>query len=407
MGKEVAKDYEDIIKANPKVGDFFFRQDWDIMHNTNEFLRKELGKMWKRNLRKNLDGLFQKHRTISADLKGIGSGKATIAIGAGSSFNKNKDVLKAIYFSNMELPFEEQPFIFVASNHMYKPLLKMGIAPHFVMLCDGSRVVYDQLCKDIPKHGRGSILLCPLRADWKVLKEWDRQGRMIKFYMGDNEWMMAEFEKKMGFSPKTIDMTMSHGGNVMNQTFQIALGKFDSTVYMCVGNDCSYDYHADLDDRRKHYYADKDYSSNLGTGRDEAKQYFPWMGYELEQSIIDPTYHTIRFVPKATTQQLVMYKMWVENQVTIQNVWKKRFHYYNCTEGGILGVLSRKDTLENNVARLMSDKDNWYLLDEVTPESYHTTTLAKACNDFLYVQERRMEESWRTNLCALAPATAF
>jgi len=406
MTKRVAQDYEEIVNANPKVGEFFFHSDWELMHNSNVKLKEKFGKMWKRNLRKNCDGLFQKHSTINADLKGIGFNKATIAIGAGASFNKNKNVLREVYFANNELPFELQPFLFVASNHMYKPLLDMGITPHFVMLCEGSDVVYDQLCRNIPKHGRGSILLCPLRAHWKVLKEWDRQGRMIKFYMGDNEWMMAEFEKKLGFNPKTINMVMSHGGNVMNQTFSIALGQFDSTVYMCVGNDLSYEYNDDIETRRTRYYADGDYSSNLGTGRDEANKYFPWMGYELEQSIIDPTQYMVKFVPRASTGQLLMYKFWVENQVTIQELWKRRFHYYNCSEGGILGVLSRKDTVKNNVGQLMLDNSNWYLLDEVNPKCYHTTTLAKACNDFLYVKERMVTEQWQTSQSVLARATA-
>jgi len=79
MGKKVvAKDYDEIVSANPKVGEFFFQTDWEIMHNSNERLRESFGKMWKRNLRKNLDNLFQKHRTINADLKGIGFNKATI-----------------------------------------------------------------------------------------------------------------------------------------------------------------------------------------------------------------------------------------------------------------------------------------------------------------------------------------
>jgi len=386
--------YEELIKAAPELEKRLVPEQCAMWRANNDNLRKLFGKLWKKNLRKNCEVLFKKHGSITRDCVGLGHNKAVIAIGAGASFNKNKGLLKELYASTIGLPFDQQPFVFMACNHMFKPLLEMGIAPHFVVLLDGTEVVYDQLCKGIPKHGRGTTLLCPLRVHRNVTHEWDRQGRHIRFYMGDNEWMIKEFEKVMGYSPDEHKMLIGHGGNVMNQIMQLAMHHLKSSVHICVGNDLSYEYNEDLGSRRDGYYADNDYSTNIATGRDEANRVLPWMGFEIEESIIAPGRPIFKFVPRATTYQLMIYKNWLEDQLTVQSKFATaKFHYYNCTEGGILGVMSRKnikDIEKATMLEVMKDKSNWYLFDEDLPKRYHTRTLAAAVDEFLSVRESMM-----------------
>ena len=61
---------------------------------------------------------------------------------------------------------------------------------------------------------------------------------------------------------------------------------------------------------------------------------------------------------------------------------KLGFHYYNCTEGGILGVMSKSFEQEE-----MKKNENWYMLDEVCPR-WHTTTLEHAASQYLQAKER-------------------
>jgi hypothetical protein len=384
--------YEDLIRVAPELEKRLVPEQCKMWQANNKSLRKTFGKLWKKNLRKNCERLFKKHGPVTKDCVGIGINKAVIAIGAGASFNKNKDLLKELYSLTITLPPDQQPFLFVSCNHQFKPLLEMGIAPHFVVVLDGTEVVYDQLCKNIPRHGRGTTLLCPLRVHRNVTHEWDRQGRSIRFYMGDNSWMMAEFKKVMGYDPSEHKMIIGHGGNVMNQILQLGMHHFRSTVHMCVGNDLSYEYNSDLGSRRDGYYADGNYSTNIATGRDEAKRVLPWMGYELTESILVPGKIMVKFVPRATTYQLMIYKNWVEDQLTVQSKFATaKFHYYNCSEQGILGVMSRKKITEieqETMVSVIQDKNNWYMLDEELPKRYHTRTLAHAANEFITAREQ-------------------
>jgi hypothetical protein len=128
------------------------------------------------------------------------------------------------------------------------------------------------------------------------------------------------------------------------------------------------------------------------------------MGYTLEESILCQGEYMVKFEPRTTTGQLMLYKMWVENQVAVQETWSKPIHYYNCTEGGILGVASRgggalhwdeeKQRYMLNMAdqvEKFNDRDNWFLVDEVLPKRWHTTTLEKAAAGFLFARTKLRE----------------
>ena len=93
--------YEELLEIDPELKGKFTESQWRFMRMNNDSLRKAFGDLWKKNLRRNCKRLFKKHGTVSMDLYGIGADRAIIAIGAGPSFNKNKDVLYEIYAANM------------------------------------------------------------------------------------------------------------------------------------------------------------------------------------------------------------------------------------------------------------------------------------------------------------------
>ena len=132
--------------------------------------KTHLVETWLTNLKKNVDnGLWQIHKPLNYDCIGIGKNKCTIGIGAGPSFNKNKEILMRNLNRDGVRNWNDRAFITICANHQYKPLLKMGIIPDFVMLVDGSDVVYDQLCKDIPVSGQNTVLVTGLHCSAKDL----------------------------------------------------------------------------------------------------------------------------------------------------------------------------------------------------------------------------------------------
>jgi len=374
-------EYEKIIENNPQLKGVISKQNWDQISKANEMTVGALLDPWKNNVKKNIESKrFRRHGSIE-DVIEFGRNKAIIGIGAGSCLNKNKHVLKQIHDLDGCKPWDERDFIFIASNHMYKPLLKDGIIPDFVMLCDGSDVVLDQLTKDVPESGRNCVLIAGLQCSPKVLKRWEKQGRDIKFYLTGSEGITDHYKKITGNDPWPI--TMSQGGNVLNGSWTIGLRFFKSSVFMAVGNDLSYPIEHDIEKRRQVYYADGDYTSNAkdtGTGRDEAKHKHKWMGFSLSPTKILSAnalkrYH-VEIEPVLTNGNLWIYKTWLESHV-IGNEGRFPFTYYNCTEGGIAGVMCRDDTEEGR------DKiENWFLMDEAT-KKWRTRTLEDAAEEFL------------------------
>lgn len=389
MGKDTPT-YQEILEHNPDIGGYFFDSDWDFCDKTNDITGDALADLWCENAVKNAK-LLPAHGLMRDGCVGAGFNKAAILIGAGPSVKKHMDFLKELCFFNAAFPFYEQPFLFVATNHQFKPCLEHGIIPHFVILGDASDVVYPQLCKGIPGKAKGTILLAPMRADPKTVAEWDRQGRAINFMIGRNKKVAEALKPELGINPLDANRaTIIFGGNVMNLAMIALLSYSGCTSFIAVGNDLSYDPQPTPEEREKAYYGDGDYSTNKATGRDEAnKNVVAWMGYELDESIIAPGHFILRYKPKCTANTLLSYKMWLEVRVGVQEKLKHSFHYFNCSETGILGVLSRKPRIKlGSVKEAMEDQDNWFMIDELFPKRYHTWTLNAAVNMFIKAWEK-------------------
>jgi hypothetical protein len=371
--------YEKLMEHNPKIKSVLSRKRFEFVQNQNKRTITSLEKLWKKQARRNMAKLFKKHGLVNENCIRMGMNKAVIAIGAGPGFNRNKDYLKKLCYYNSKFQFEQQPFIFICSNHQYKPCLELGILPHFVIWADASNVVYDQLCRDISPRGQHVTLIASLHCNPRVLEEWDRQGRLIQFYLplGDN--VKKLYKDKTG--KDAAKYQVAQGGNVMNVAFCIAAGVFDSRIFITVGNDLSYDFHEDTQKRRESYYADKNYSTNLATGRDEAGRQFKWIGFDLKRNMFtdDPQ---LKFKPVATVQSLFNYKTWIESHCMINDPVDMGWHYYNCSEQGILGVVAKDERKEK-----LDDVNNWMLMDEILPRRWHTRLLEDAVKQYLSVRE--------------------
>lgn len=376
------KDYEDIVKDHPYFAGVINQKSWDYIGYSDKHTVDYLKELWAENIKRNKK-LWRKHGGLATSSVGLGFNKATIGIGAGSSLKKNKDVLKAILDIDGVRDWQDRNFIIVASNHMYKPLLADGIIPDFVAVADASGIVADHLTKDIPPSGQNTILLAGMQCDPKVLKEWDKQGRMIKFYLPHTPGLDDVFRKEIGRNPEPH--IILQGGNVLNSIWSIALKFFHSSVFMAVGNDLSYPLSDDLTKRRDNYYADGDYSSNIGTGRDEARSGKKWLGFSLESTTIKlkgRKQYNITLDPVGTSPTLWVYKTWLEANV-LANAFKKnsKYHYYNCTEGGIAGVMGSDMTDD-----ALNKETSWFMLDSVCPR-WHTMKLRDAVDEFLKAKE--------------------
>ena len=370
--------YKELIKHNPKIGSVVDADTYEFLGNSTSKTKDALLDLWKGHFKKNLK-LLDKHGLINDGLAGFGRNKATIAIGAGPSLARHTQRLKDLCYWNAQFETKDQPFIFICSNHQFKPYLEEGIIPHAVILVDASEsdAVYNQLCKNIPKRGHNTILFCSLYANPKITHEWDKRGGHIQFYAPMDEWIAEKL-------PDIKDKQVMQGGNVMNSAWAIGYGVLGSRIFMAVGNDLSYPMSKDVEERRRTYYADGDYSTNLASQRDEAARQFKWMGFSMRN---DPFTGKPRidFKPRSTVQSLYGYKNWLEVNIGIQESYGKSFHYYNCSEEGILGVVAK-----DKAKKKLKDKDNWILLDEVFPKHYHTTTLEDATSHFI-----TMRELWR------------
>lgn len=372
------------------------KDNYDYIASIRDHTVRKLGKTWTDNVKYN-QKFWKKHAPLKA-CTGLCKNKAIIGIGASSSFNKNKDVLKEFLNRDGLKPWEDRDFVTIAANHQYKPLLKMGIIPDFVLLVDASDVVMDQLTKDIPKEGQHTTLITGVHCNPKVIETWTKQGRGMLFYVSPAPDIMEAFKKHIKKNP--FHYRIELGGNVINGAWMIGINIFHSTVFMCVGNDLSFPVAKEKDDQRKTYYADEDYSSNIkgtGTGRDEAFSQKKWAGFSLERRLITLPGEPLRGIKRynieldlvGTSPTLWVYKNWLESTMLGQAQHLTKFHYFNCTEGGILGVLAKKDDDES-----LKDPKNWYMMDDVcinkqTGEPmYHTAMLEDAMQFLVDTKEK-------------------
>jgi hypothetical protein len=165
---------------------------------------------------------------------------------------------------------------------------------------------------------------------------------------------------------------------------------------MCVGNDLSYPAETNLKERRRGYYEDGDYASNIQSKRDEARSEFVWGGFELPEVAIWTPSRVINWKLKwyYTAPQLFYYKSWLETNCMV--LWEQghTFHLYNCTEGGILGVLLKEDCHQPEKYDEKYEPENWLLLDEIPGSRWHTVSLFAACEEFHEAKVKLMEERW-------------
>jgi len=382
------KGYEEFLKYNPGLKEVIPESFWDYSIETGDFTGDTLGSQWISNLKKNIRHLYPKHRSVPELFGGVAKNKAVIGVGAGPSFNLNKKDLYFIYQQNVRFLVADQPFIIIATNHQYKPLLNMGIYPHFVTIIEGGDHVYDQLCTDVPELGKTSILLSSLDTNHDILKEWDRQGKTIAFFLPGGGENKKNFKKRAHENPDPI--TLGTGGNVMNAVFSIAFQFLGARVFMAVGNDLSFKASADTDERRKSFYADEDYKSNIESNRDEAKDRLSWMGIKFVDSKVAPHGSMIDLEPVMTSRQFLVYKTWLEMHVGAWGMQGVPFRYYNCSEGGISGVVN---TERNTQA--FKDINTWRLMDEVVPGRWFTMRLIDAANGWMEFL-RRCRTLWET-----------
>lgn len=386
-GWDKAKDYSNREELHGIVS----KKNYDFLQSINKGTLKHLGKEWDDNIIYNARKFWRKHESLKKAM-GLGKNKAVIGIGSGQSLNRNIEALKFYTQNDGLLNWNSRSFITIAANHQYKPLLEIGIIPDFVLLVDASDVVYDQLCKDIPASGQNTTLITGLHASPKVVEEWTKQKRHILFYITASPVLMSTFKKETGKNPSLHKIEL--GGNVLNGAFMTAITKFGSTVFFGVGNDLSFPIKDTIEEQRDLYYADGDYSSNAkgtGTGRDEAATKKKWAGFSIERSqIINPKgldRYNIKLDIVGSNATLWVYKVWLETTILSQLDKETHFHYFNCSEGGILGVMARDDS---DIA--LTNPTNWYMLDEVAINKhtgsgmYHTAMLEDALPHFIEVR---------------------
>lgn len=350
-------DYDIIIQKHPELVGAIHRRSWEFIGQTNETTLAGLEDMWVKNLKANKE-FWTKHRSVRQLLRTC-KNKAIIGVGAGQSYNLNKDVLRRVHETMQE------DCVIVASNHQLKPMLKEGIIPDYVILSDASDVVEEQLTEDIPSVN--TALIVGLHCSPKVIKKWVKQGRDIYFYITENKTLKTAFQKMFHKNPN-FHSTLQ-GGNVLNTLWTLTLRYLQSTAFIVTGNDLSYKLQDDVKKQRSGYYADGDYSTNLGTGRDEAGKQKKWFGFNLSKKLNGEGYN-IKLDVVGTTGTLWVYKTWIESQIIANMYHKVAFHYFNCSEGGILGVMTK----DEETTEALNNKDNWFMLDDICPR-WHTTML--------------------------------
>jgi hypothetical protein len=231
----------------------------------------------------------------------------------------------------------------------------------------------------MPSWARNSILITGMHTSHKILEKWDKHGGLISFFMIGDDDEKKWFETETGEDADGV--WTSQGGNVMNTLWFLANRVFKTQVFIMVGNDLCFKYSDDKEERAKSFYADGDYRLNILNKRDEAKDNFGWMGFNLKPSIIEPRKLMMDMELVGMSRQLWIYKTWLEVQSAIL-AEDHKFHIFNASEAGVCGVLAR--TYDSAA---MQSKENWFLLDDILSK-WTTTTLTQACRK--YLEARRL-----------------
>lgn len=373
--------YDELIEMNPDIAEVLDRRVYT--HNTDVAgprIDDKWLELWHKNITINTKKLLKKHGFIHDNSGGLGLNKAVICIGAGPSLNRDLEMLEKVCYINAHSTFESMPFILIACNHQFKPLLEKGIIPHFVLGVDAGEALYEQLCVDIPKEAENVCLIAPLHISPRVAKEWDRQGRVIDFYVPNGKGNIELVDEITGESNQK--KLIIQGGNVLNTAWSISMVAFKSRVFMALGNDLSYGFYEDIDDTRNSYYADGDYSAQKMNKRDDAKFTTKWMGYEAIDGVFTPQ-PVYNLKSAYTTMSLFHYKTWIETNVTTTKGLGIPFQYYNCSNKSILGVIPEKYEKEH-----LEDPSNWRLMDDILPGTWKTMLFERAVNEYMEARKK-------------------
>jgi len=365
--KDVYKDIGLVIPEN------VFSYITDVDGKTMTHFEKE----WAKNAKANLKHHMKKGGWINDGFGDIARDKAVISIGAGPSYNRNVDTLYALSTTDGIKDFEYQDFITIASNHQVKPCFEKGIIPHFAIVGDSSANLKSQL--DVGEVGKHTILIANLIADPDVVSAWPGP---VKFITNKNEKILKVIEDHDG-KPYDPQRCFVGGGNVLNLSFMIAVGLFRTSAWMCVGNDLSFPRSDDKDERRQGFYADGDYSTNIKSKRDEAKDDLSWMGFEFSDNIIQTPRPYVNFKIFNTSNQMFVYKAWLEASALLS--WEKGSKYtiYNCSEQGILGMVLKEDAQDPDKYKEKFDHNNWLMMDEIAKNRWRTYKLEDAAKEFI------------------------
>jgi len=363
------------------------KASFDFVHTINDQTVQHLGIEWLNNIAQN-KRLWKKHHSLR-DCLHLGQGKAIIGIGAGKSLDNNFDQVCDLINWDGRKDWEDRDFISIVCNHQLKPMLERGCIPDFVLLVDAGDKVYHQLCKDIPKIAKGVTLITGLQCSPKVLSAWSKQGREIAFYISPAKALLEEFTRVTGKKAKFHQIEL--GGNVLNGCWMIGMAVFQSNLFLGVGNDLSFEIKEEDKDTQDAYYSDGDYSTNApktGSGRDEAKSKRRWGGYSMTKN---PFFaegitkasdrYNINLDIVGTSYTLWVYKTWLETAIVNLGTNAPGAHYFNCSEGGILGVMAK-----DNNPDAFEKIDNWFMLDERC-KYYHTAMFEDAVKTVLKSRE--------------------
>jgi len=374
-------DYERLVDMHPKISAVLPPNILEYMKGADKKTFDHLHDDWKHNVTTNAKKHIPKHGWLNEGMVDFGKGKAVIAIGSGPNLKQNQDQLRLVSLIDGSKKTEDQDFILMASNHQIKPCLEAGIIPHFAMVADGSENLVSQF--DVGDDGKHTILMAAVTTHPKVIEKWPGPVRFVS----QQNSIVRGFLKDAGLDmPK--DSCVTEGGNILNMSFAVSIGLFRAPVWMCVGNDLSFTMEGTTKERRTTYYADGDYSTNIKSKRDEARNEFAWAGLEFQDNTFVTPRDYVNLNIVYTSPQLFIYKSWLESNSLILWDAKFKFKIYNCSEGGILGVNIREGVTD------YEDKfkgNNWVLMDELTNNKWRTRRFSDAVDEFHRAKEMLKE----------------